>query len=230
LSTSASDCTSRAQLAELLFQCREPRRTWRRRRRRGWRRRPGVGQLLLDPIAAIHRPNLVLAVEPQLTVQPFEAAEVGFDLLRQLTHVIQLELRGAAFVLRELRLDVRKLRLQELRGPRRLAGAHARVLFHVEAREQVGHLRNSVGVPAAVGDGEGDRGTAHALLVHALEIEIQVFAHLVDGGVHALASQLGIEADLRDQLAQPRAADELLPDALQSRLELTGDRVAHELF
>jgi hypothetical protein len=78
------------KLCETLFQLRALilRRVGLRRARR--RHGVEIGELFLEAVAAVHRPDLVLAVQAQLGVEPLEAGEVHVDLLRQLAEVAKL--------------------------------------------------------------------------------------------------------------------------------------------
>ena len=104
------------QVGKLLVQPQKL-RLWRVRRNGNNRRRcAGGSQLLFQSVAPLHGPKLLILIHPKLGVEPFEAEHVRLDLLRQLAHVLQLEVASAPLLLVELSFDVGELRFQECGG------------------------------------------------------------------------------------------------------------------
>src|SRR5437667_259058 len=196
---------------------------------RGGEERFGFRQLIRQRLASFRASRLIVGVQAELRVEPFEGAEIRLHLLGQLTDVAPLELALALLLLVEPLLRFRELRLEKLRGARGLALTGLQVLLDIEGREGVRHERDRGRIAPLVTDREGHRGLALAARLRALELEPNVLAHPLDDifGCDALP-QIGVEAEAADQGFQPRAAQNLLADRVEPSLERAGHGGLHE--
>jgi hypothetical protein len=146
-----------------------------------WRlRRQHRRRQLVQPVPLLERAQLPLAVDAELRVQPLEGRKVDVHLLRQLADVaarVGLHLLLVAIHLRLGRFD---LRLEELRGPRRLLGPHLRVLIHVERRDGVGHVGHRLAPGAGEAEIEGHRLRRPLTCSGPGELDLDVAPHLFD--------------------------------------------------
>ena len=173
-----------------------------RRARHGARHR--IVDLARDRVALGHRAAHVVAVQPELGVQPLQGGEVDLDLLRQLPRVALLELADLPLLLVEAALHLGELDLQELGGARRLLLADLEVLLDVEGGEGIRHQGDVLGVAAPVADREGD-GLLPLARLGALELEPDVPPHPLDDLFgRGLVPEVWIEREPVDQALQPR--------------------------
>ena len=131
----------------------------------GGRQRRCVGQLPGQRLAPLEGTRLIVAVEPQLHVEPLDGAEVRVGLLRQLAHVALLELADNRLLAVEALLDVGELCLQKLRRAGGLPLAGLEILFDVERGERVRHPGDELGVPAGIAQGKRDRRAAQVFFL-----------------------------------------------------------------
>src|SRR5262249_43944145 len=96
------------------------------------------------------------------------------------------------------------------------------VLLGVEGRERVRDARNRRRVSPLVSDREGHRSLTQAFEHGVLDLELDVPAHVSDGGLEGgLLPQLSIKVETFDQFRQPSTAQNFLADRIEPELDGT---------
>ena len=172
-------------------------------------------------LALLDEAQLLLAVEPQLRVHPFQRREVDADLLRELAGVLRRELRDGGILPIQRALGLGELLPQELQRAQGRLRSHRLVLLDVERRNRVGHIRRGLRRITHVLQRERHRLHLAAHLLGARRVDLDVRAHLVQrivsvGGAH----QLRIQVEAPDQFERAIAAEDLLLDDVQAAFEL----------
>ena len=185
-------------------------------------RRAHVAQLLHQRHPSLRCPEVPVAVQAHLIIQPHQDGEVRGDLLRELIAGALLEFPHPALLLVQLGLGRLELRPEELGRRRRLVLTDAQVLLDVEGRQRVGDLGHDLGVRATVAERERDRRAPHTGLADLPGLELDIPSHSLDGRLRRHPSQIAVEVEAGDQLFQARTAQGLLADGVKPGLELVG--------
>src|SRR2546425_8400835 len=101
------------------------------------------------PFQPLKDPRLVLLIETELGIQPYQRVLVHRCLFGQLAEVSLLELTQPLFLLIQLSLHPLKLDSKELSCSDRLSFTQLEVLLDKQGSEGVGHFRHGFRIPTA---------------------------------------------------------------------------------
>ena len=139
-----------------------------------------VDELALENRLLLAHPDLLLAAEHELGVQPLEGRQICIALLGELAQVTFLELAHLDLLRVDLLLDLVELAPQELRGAAGLALPGSKIFLNEIGRQRIGHGGGRVGIAGTVADGERDRGGIWAPLLRSFHVDRDVSAHTLD--------------------------------------------------
>ena len=146
---------------------------------------------------------LILGVDPQLGVQPFECHQVDGDLVRQLARALLLEGLEPAVLTLELLRCGGQLTLEELGHLSGLPFAHPAVFLDVKGCQRVRHFGRALRVQSDVADLQSDGCRTPPVLVCAGELHMNIPAHPLHEGIGGdLTAHPRIEVEAIDQVAQ----------------------------
>jgi hypothetical protein len=181
-------------------------------------------------VLPFQEPGLRVAVHAQLGVRALDGEEVHLRLVGQEAAVLPPVIADPLLLLIEDLLGLLELHLEEGGGGGGLTLALLRVRDHVEARERVRHLGRLLRILIAEAHRERHRaGLPERRAPLALLLELDVLAQAVGRGLQAAAPpQLRVQVEGRDELLEPRAAQDLFVDRGEPHLELVGDGRLHQ--